>query len=158
MAVCRGGVGGRAAGNVERAIELYFAGLESLGSSEDFTETWKLGPRPVGVKFVVGRLIELGPSLPATMRQNGYLSVVLPHPYKRGTQSGALREYWLKRGDEAERLENHAEAYRCFFAAGWDIFDAGNMPLILDRLAKAARAGGSAALAQLAERHRQRVL
>jgi hypothetical protein len=146
------------AGNVERAIELYFAGLESLGSSEDFTETWKLGPSPVGVKFVVGRLIELGPSLPANIRQNGYLSVVSPHPYKRGIQSGALREYWLKRGDEAERLENHAEAYRCFFAAGWDIFYANDMPLILDRLAQAAHAGGSVALAKLAERHRQRVI
>jgi len=145
------------AGNVEQAIELYFAGLESLGSSEVFTETWKLGPRPVGVKFVVGRLIELGPSLPASIRQNGYLSVVSPHPYKRGTQSGALREYWLKRGDEAERLENHAEAYRCFFAAGWDSFHANDMPLILDRLAKAAHAGGSAALAKLAERHRHRL-
>jgi hypothetical protein len=29
------------------------------------------------------------------------------------------------------------------------------MPMLLDRLAKAARAGGSTALAKLAERHRQ---
>jgi hypothetical protein len=143
------------AGNVAQAIELYFAGIESLGSSEDFTDRWKLGPRRVGVKFVVDRLIELGPSLPVNIRQNGYLSVVSPHPYKLGTQSGALREYWLKRGDEAERLENHAEAYRCFFAAGWDSFHADDMPMILDRLAKAAHAGGSTALAKLAERHGQ---
>ena len=69
----------------------------------------------------------------------------------------SIREYWLHRGEEAEREGRYDRAYWFYYHAGWDLFVTDDMELILDRLQRAANAAGWRSLARLAAHHRHRI-
>lgn len=143
------------AGNVEEAIEYYFSGIDGLGSAVGFTDSWRVDRRPSSLKFAISRLVDLERSLPPRIRENGYMRAVLDQRECPRDPFLSVRKYWLDRGDDANRQQKHAEAYRCFYRSGWDLYCTNDMEILLDRLIDAAESGGSTAWAKLARQHRQ---
>lgn len=68
--------------------------------------------------------------------------------------SRRVRDYWIKCGQEAERADRHDLAYRCYYAAGWDVASTTDIEEILNRLEIAANKAGSSGLSLLAKHHR----
>jgi len=63
------------------------------------------------------------------------------------------RNYWIDEAERAERKGDYASAYSCWYAAGWDQYFSNDIPMILERLVKAAHSAGFSSLEKIAEHH-----
>jgi hypothetical protein len=129
---------GRAAerqGDVKSALGRYLAGLDALGTTSTFTDGWTLPPVRGGFKYAAQRAIALlstdSASQPA--RLNSYVQHLF---------TGKIRDFWLNRGDRFMAEGRFAEAYRSYYAAGWDDFYTNDMVIIVDRITDAAKRAG----------------
>jgi hypothetical protein len=142
-------------GRLDAAAQHYGAGLTKLQTSADFTESWRMSDSgPTSNKFVVERFKVLARSRGENYEENPYCAAALAlwNPEDR---FGGIRRYWLEQGEMAEAALKYDLAYSCYYNAGWDAFSTDEMPEILSRLVRIARAAGWVALTQLAELHLQ---
>jgi tetratricopeptide (TPR) repeat protein len=134
--------------NAEVAISHYLKALETVKSSADFTAPWSILTGPAS-GFAAGRLMELLNCSTDQLIISDYLQAL-----STGNQAKAVRQYWIEKGERAERAAEYRTAYECYYKSGWDIPVSNEIEIVLDRLVRTARAAGSRALASLAERHR----
>lgn len=128
------------------AIQHYLSGLEALGTSCSFMER-------SGDKFVVKRLRDLVDHLSNEEQAHPYLQAALK-PETQETFPSRVRQFWLRQAEEAEKRNDHALAYRCFYNAGWDHFVSNDMDGVLDGLVRSSEAAGYVGLHRVAQHHR----
>ncbi len=128
------------------AIHHYLSGLEALGTSCSFMER-------SGDKFVVQRLRDLVDQLSDEEQAHPYLQAVLKSETQE-TFPSRVRQFWLRQAEEAEKRNDHALAYRCFYNAGWDHFVSNDMDGVLDGLVRSSEAAGYVGLHRVAQHHR----
>lgn len=133
-------------GNVEGAINHYLAAQETAGSSAGFTAIWSV-LSDWRYSFPVGRLMALRE--PNKLRDDDYLQALAS-----GNPGQGIREYWIKKGEEAERTGRYNSAYRSYYQAGWDLPISTDIEMVLDRLERVSAKAGYDALALLARHHR----
>ncbi|HXM51470.1 MAG TPA: hypothetical protein VN956_26745 [Pyrinomonadaceae bacterium] len=76
------------------AVDCYGAGVETLGTSEDFIANWK-ALFSNQIKFIPSALASMNPNLPD--EQEEYLQLFFSSDPAQG-----VRDYWIKRGEAAE--------------------------------------------------------
>ena len=125
------------AGDMEKAISLYAAGIKGFGSTSDFSRT------NFKSKFVTSRLLELSPQgLTPSCRE-----------YLDAAKDRKLRNYWIRLGEAKERAGFSDKAYWTYYRAGWDEYTSEAQMEVLGRLERAATKAGSKTLATLAKHH-----
>ena len=132
--------------HTDKSVHYYAAGLQTVGTSEDFVlnwSNWSLGQS----KFIPYALAALKPSLGS--EKDAYLEL-----FSSPSSAILVRDYWIGLGEQAERRGEYEAAYRCYYAAGWDIPIQEGIEDILERLEKAATKAGHHAQALLARHHR----
>jgi hypothetical protein len=132
--------------HIDSAADYYAAGLQTLGSTEDFVAGWSnwfAGQ----YKFIPHALAALKSSL--SPEKKTYLDLFSTPNFAR-----RVRDYWMSRGEQAEATNEYMTAYRCYYAAGWDISFYSGIEEILERLEEVATKAGSHAYAALARHHR----
>ncbi|HSS21647.1 MAG TPA: hypothetical protein VLL54_16350 [Pyrinomonadaceae bacterium] len=130
----------------DAATDYYTLGLETLGTSEDFIANWK-ALLSNQIKFIPSALASMNRGLPNEKEE--YLRL-----FFSSNAAQSVRDYWVKRGEEAELKEQYELAYRCYYSAGWDLPVQNDIQRILELLENAAASGGYVTLARLAHRHR----
>jgi hypothetical protein len=131
------------------AMDYYLAGVEALGTSEDFIANWKtlFGNQ---IKFIPSALASMKARLPDDKEE--YLQLFFsPDPAQ------SVRDYWIKRAEAAELTEQYELAYRCYYSAGWDLPVLDGIEEVLERLEKTAASGGYTTLSLLARHHRKTI-
>jgi hypothetical protein len=139
------GWGAERNGNAQLAIQHYRDGLMSLGSSADFTQIWRGGAGMLRYKkFALARL--------KTLSAGEALDIAEKHYIECGMTRSGTRGYWISLAESAERDGRFDDAYRAYYAAGWDEFQA-NDSTIIESLARVASLAGFNALHSIAKRH-----
>lgn len=103
-------------------------------------------------KFSIAQLLSLTDHITSADQQDPYLSAVRQPTEKR---LRSVREYWQALGRQKMRQDAHAEAYACFYRAGWDMgaHRLSEYRPILESLIECAHAAGWSARAAIAETH-----
>jgi hypothetical protein len=139
-------------GRPEEATNLYMRGLEALGSTADFTELWvPLGPDRRS-DFCLARLQALGKDRGDSTPRNAYLAAALIPPFQ-SVDCFPVRRYWMECAAKQQAAGEHREAYRAYYAAGWDFLMFDDMDRVLEGLMANAEAAGARALAKIAKCH-----
>ncbi len=143
------GLAAEKCGDTTRAINHYTQGLEAHGTTGDFTMRWCTSPTELK-NFAVKRLQAL--LLEERMSEHPYLNVAsrpdAPH------RSESIMQFWLDRGRRYMRSGQFADAYRCFYAAGWDDPVYGDhLREILENLIEASAGAGASGLTAIARYH-----
>jgi hypothetical protein len=102
-------------------------------------------------KFAAAQLAELQDELPASIRSDDYLQVLLQNDPST-TVAQRVVEFWC---EKAKRSDSTSDAYACWLRAGWDVGCSqwNRFEEILTGLAESAKATNWQALAKLAESH-----
>ncbi len=129
-------------GDAPRAEALYARGSSALGSSASFTSDW-LKPPFLPHTFALRRLAEL--------KQFSTSDAVRTYLTAAMSRDG-VHDHFLELARSAEADGKHAQAYECFYRAGWDCFSANDHEL-LQSLERTANAAGWAALCAIARLH-----
>jgi len=118
-AVNMGGWCRQRVGDVQGAIAIYYAGRFASAFSDQAVRMrthWSDGRFG---KFTVAQLHELAPHLSAVQRDDAYLTAVAQAtPHRR---MWAVREHWLRHAQQLLASDLPADAYTCFYRAGWDM-------------------------------------
>jgi len=140
-------------GDVDRAIDLYYQGVNASAFADDsirfrthwFTEGFG--------KFAAARLYEVRDRLPPETRDDPYLSLLWQNDPE--SLRSRLRDYWVEQAESAEQAGDFARAYRYFYNAGWDcgLHFVKSYESVLTGLARTAAAAGFPALESLAKVH-----
>ncbi len=138
-------------GDLARCAEVYLRGLRILGTSADFTDGWASREDGGYLKFAAARLWAVRPELPLPVARDPYLEAAMRHELDERWVS-PIRAHWIAAGERAEREGRLADAYQCYYAAGWDEYFTNDMEEVLDRLVRVAE---SPTLQSLARRHRE---
>src|SRR6266446_5925211 len=104
-------------GHLQRAVDYYFAGLKTLETSADFTETWATSDFGIR-KFALDRLRARRDVLSPEILHDSYVQATL----KAEKEGVAIRDYWLEQGQLAEQRGLNEDAYHCYYSAGWDFY------------------------------------
>jgi hypothetical protein len=102
-------------------------------------------------KFAAAQLAELQDELPASIRSDDYLQVLLQNDPST-TVAQRVVDFWC---EKAKRSDSTSDAYACWLRAGWDVGCSqwNRFEEILTGLAESAKASNWPALAKLAESH-----
>lgn len=141
------------AGDVDRAIDIYFANRATSAFTD---QSVRLRSHWFGErfgKFCSAQLARLKNQLSGQQSSDSYLQILWNEPVPR--MRAAIRDFWLAQAKEAVRQQAYAEAYSMTWNAGWDL---GAERLsdyleILDGLASTARSAGWTARAVVAATH-----
>jgi hypothetical protein len=142
-------------GDVAAAVTHYVHGARASAFS-DHSVSFRTHWFPEGLgKFSAARLFLLRDQLPDHVRSDPYLQIFWEND--SATLRNRVRDYWFASAAAAERRQHWIEAYRCYYAAGWDcgLNQIAAYADILDRLATTAERAGAAALSAVAALHRR---
>lgn len=142
-------------GDSQLAVERYLRGLRASSFSDDsvrFRTHW-FG-EGYG-KFAAARLYALRDQLTAEQREDPYLQIFWQNDPE--SLRVRVRDYWMREAEAAASGREFRQAYRCYYAAGWDcgLQYMKSYGEILEQLVKTADQGGSPALARIARMHRE---
>jgi len=152
-AVNMGGWCRQRVGDVQGAIAIYYAGRFASAFSDQAVRMrthWSDGRFG---KFTVAQLHELAPHLSAVQRDDAYLTAVAQAtPHRR---MWAVREHWLRHAQQLLASDLPADAYTCFYRAGWDmgLERLADYQPVLEGLKISAQAAGWPARAAVAQTH-----
>lgn len=140
-------------GDLAGAANIYFAGRFASAFSDQAVRMRTHWVESCFGKFTFAQLNVLEDCLTHLQRHDEYLQTVRSAPSKLTIQ--IVQEYWIHAARQQLERNAPAEAYTCFYRAGWDM---GAQRLseyqrILEGLAHSARAAGWPARAAVAETH-----
>ncbi|MFT7641696.1 MAG: hypothetical protein ACI9G1_003447 [Pirellulaceae bacterium] len=142
-------------GRIDQAIELYMRGIKASLFADD-TVRFRTHWYPDGYgKFSAARLALLKDKVPSEIANDPYLNLFWENDPQ--TLRGRVCDYWLRAAREAESDHAYAEAYRCYYNAGWDVGlqSVAKYGPILEGLIRSAKRGGWTARAKVAQLHHQ---
>ncbi len=140
-------------GDLQGAAQIYFVGRYASAFSDQAVRMRTHWVDSYMGKFTLAQLTQLSDCLAPVQRVDDYLQTVLNAPAKLTMQM--VQEYWIHAARQQLERNAPAEAYACYYHAGWDM---GAQRLseyqrILEGLAHSARAAGWPARAAVAESH-----
>jgi hypothetical protein len=152
-AVNMGGWCRQRAGDIQGAIDIYFAGRFASAFSDQAVRMRTHWSDARYGKFTMAQLSVLAPQLSATQRDDDYLTAITQAAPHR--TMGAVCEHWLRLARQQLASDMPAEAYSCFYRAGWDmgLERLSDYQPILEGLITSAQAAGWAARAAVAQTH-----
>ncbi|MCA9133041.1 MAG: hypothetical protein KDA45_07790 [Planctomycetales bacterium] len=141
-------------GDGERAAACYFAGRHASAFSDQAVRMRTHWIEPRFGKFTIDRLAQLREQLPLEHQRDPYLQLIL----QASSESERLRcvsDFWYREGQQHLAQAAFADAYGCFYRAGWDMGAERltDYPKILEGLVGSARGAGWAARSAVAQTH-----
>lgn len=104
--------------------------------------------------FCVARLQALAKHSADSTCKGAYLTAAMIPPSQWEPPGFCpVRRYWLERAAQHRTVGEYREAYRAYYAAGWDVAMTDDIHMILGELVSTAEAAGAHALAKIAKHH-----
>ena len=133
-----------AAGN---AIDSYYKALKCSKMTYSFTSDWN-HPN-YQLSYPAQKLLEYKDLLPDSILSDSYFQAAIDSDYD------SIFKYWQQKAFNNEKQENYIDAYRCWYAAGWDNYVTDFMDIVLEGLVRTSQKANCITLSNLAKYHKE---